>query len=83
MRPQMLLSAVLSITSSFGVGTIVTQLAGFPSVDYSAHTIINHLQDYGNTRYELGYASAIATVLFVIMVVSNFAVRRIISKVGS
>lgn len=83
MRPQMLLSAVLSITASFGVGTIVTQLAGFPSVDYSAHTILNHLQDYGNTRYELGYASAIATVLFIIMVVSNFAVRRIISKVGS
>lgn len=83
MRPQMLLSAVLSITSAFGVGTIVTQLAGFPSTNYAAHTIINHLQDYGTTKYELGYASAIATILFLIMVLSNTVIRRLISKVGS
>jgi len=83
MRPQMLLSAVLSITSAFGVGTIVTQLAGFPSTNYAAHTIINHLQDYGTTKYELGYASAIATILFLIMVLSNIVIRRLISKVGS
>ena len=83
MRPQMLLSAVLSITAAFGVGTIVTQLCGFPSTNYAAHTILNHLQDYGNTKYELGYASAIATVLFIIMVLSNMVIRKIISKVGS
>jgi len=83
MRPQLLLSAVLSITSAFGVGTIVTQLAGFPSTNYAAHTIINHLQDYGTTKYELGYASAIATILFVIMVISNMVIRKIIAKVGS
>lgn len=83
MRPQMLLSAVLSITSSFGVGAVVTQLAGFPSTNYAAHTMINHLQDYGNTKYELGYASAIATVLFIIMVLSNFVIRKIIAKVGT
>lgn len=83
MRPQMILSAVLSITSAFGVGTIVTQLAGFPSTNYAAHTVINHLQDYGSTRYELGIASAIATVLFVVMIVSNHVIRKLISKVGS
>ena len=83
MRPQMLLSTVLSITSAFGVGTIVTQLAGFPSTNYAAHTIINHLQDYGTTKYELGYASSIATILFLIMVLSNLVIRRLISKVGS
>ncbi len=83
MRPQMLLSAVLSITSAFGVGSIVTQLAGFPSTNYAAHTIINHLQDFGSKRYELGIASAIATVLFLIMIVSNYVIRKLISKVGS
>ncbi len=83
MRPQMILSAVLSITSAFGVGTIVTQLAGFPSTNYAAHTVINHLQDYGSTRYELGIASAIATVLFVVMIVSNHVIRKLISKVGN
>lgn len=83
MKPQMLLGAVLSITSSFGVGSIVTSMVGFPSTDYAAHTIINHLEDYGTIRYELGYASAIATVLFLIMVISNIVVRRLISKVGN
>ncbi len=83
MKPQMLLSAVLSITSAFGVGTIVTQMVGFPSTGYAAHTILNHLQDYGTTRFELGYASAIATVLFLIMVISNLVVRRLIEKVGT
>lgn len=83
MKPQMLLSAVLSITSAFGVGSIVTSLLGFPSTDYAAHTIINHLEDYGTTRYELGYASAIATVLFAIMMISNSCIRKLISKVGS
>ena len=83
MKPQMMLSAVLSITSSFGVGTIVTAMVGFPSTDYAAHTIINHLEDYGSTRFELGYASAIATILFLIMVLSNIVIRRMISKVGT
>ena len=83
MKPQMLLSAVLSITSAFGVGTIVTQMVGFPSTGYTAHMMLNHLQDYGTTRYELGYASAIATVLFLIMVISNLVVRRLIEKVGT
>ncbi|HZK34650.1 MAG TPA: sugar ABC transporter permease [Bacillota bacterium] len=83
MKPQMLLGAVLSITSSFGVGAIVTSMVGFPSTDYAAHTIINHLEDFGTIRYELGYASAIATVLFLIMIISNIVVRRLISKVGN
>ena len=82
-RPQMLFGAVMSITSSFGVGTIVTAMAGFPSANYAAHTMINHLEDYGSMRYELGYACAIATILFVIMLVCNFAVRRLLSKVGT
>jgi multiple sugar transport system permease protein len=41
------------------------------------------LEDFGTIRYELGYASAIATVLFLIMVLSNVVVRRLIAKVGS
>ena len=82
MKPQMMFSAVMSITASFGVGDVVTNLCGFPSNDYAAHTIINHLQDYGGTRFEMGYASAIATILFLIMVISNLVIKRLISKVG-
>jgi len=81
-RPQMLFGAVISITSAFGVGAICTALCGFPSSQFAVHTIMNHMEDYGGARYEMGYASAIATVLFLLMLGSNFLVRKIISKVG-
>ena len=82
MRPQLMFGAVMAITGSFGFGGIVTALCGFPSVDYAAHTIVHHLEDYGGQRYEVGYSSAIAVVLFVIMIGSNGIVKRILSKVG-
>lgn len=82
MKGQMLFAAVMSITSSFGVGDVVTALCGFPSSNYEAHTIINHLQDYGTIRYEMGYACAIATVLFILMVGTNKVVQTLIAKVG-
>ena len=82
MRPQMMFGAVLAITNSFGFGAVVDALCGFPSVDYAAHTIMHHLNDYGGSRYEIGYASAIAVVLFVIMYGANIVIKRALSKVG-
>ena len=82
MRPQMMFGAVLAITNSFGFGGVVTALCGFPSVDYAAHTIMHHLDDYGGSRYEIGYASAIAVVLFIMMFASNILVKKALSKVG-
>lgn len=82
MRPQLMFGAVLAITQSFGFGAVVDALCGFPSVDYAAHTIMHHLSDYGGQRYEIGYASAIAVVLFVIMFASNIIIKKALSKVG-
>ena len=82
MRPQLMFGAVMSITSSFGVGAVVTQIFGFPSADYQVHTIINHLEDFGGQRFEMGYASAIAVVLFVLMMATNLIIKRFLSKVG-
>ncbi len=82
MRPQLLFGAVMSIASSFGIGSVVTGLVGFPSTDYAAHTIINHLEDYGGIRYEMGYASAIATVLFGMMLLMNTIIKKALSKIG-
>ena len=65
MRPQLMFGAVMQITQSFAVADISINLAGNPSVNYSGATIVTHLIDYGSgTRYEMGYACAIATVLF-------------------
>ena len=82
MRPQLMFGAVLSITNSFGFGAVVDALCGFPSVDYAAHTIMHHLDDYGGARYEIGYASAIAVVLFIIMYGANVVIKKALSKVG-
>ena len=82
MRPQLMFGAVLAITNSFGFGAVVDALCGFPSVDYAAHTIMHHLNDYGGQRYEVGYASAIAVVLLVIMFASNIIIKRALSNVG-
>ncbi len=82
MKPQLMFGAVMSITGSFGFGGVVTALAGFPSVDYAAHTIMHHLEDYGGMRFEVGYSSTIAVVLFAIMVGANMVIKRLLSKVG-
>jgi len=82
MRPQLMFGAVLSITNSFGFGGVVTALCGFPSVDYAAHTIMHHLGDYGGSRYEIGYSSAIAVILFVVMFSANIVIKKALSKVG-
>ena len=83
MKDQLMFGAIMSITGSFGFGAVVDAFCGFPSVDYAAHTIVHHLNDYGGSRFETGYASAIAVILFVIMVGANAVVKKIISKVGS
>lgn len=82
MKPQLTFSAVMSITGSFGVGDVITGIFGFPTSGYALHTLVHHMQDYGNTRFEMGYASAIAVVLFLIMITANGIVQRLIRKVG-
>ena len=83
MKPQLMFGAVMAITQSFGFGGVVTALCGFPSVDYAAHTIVHHLEDYGSQRFEIGYSSTIAVILFVVMIGANTLVKKVLSKVGS
>lgn len=82
MVPQLLIGAVLTISSSFAVGSVPAALTGNPSTDYSTHTLLLHIEDYGNTRLEMGYASAIAVVLFVIMIVTWFAINKALNGLG-
>jgi multiple sugar transport system permease protein len=82
MKPQLLFGAVMQITQSFAVADISINLAGNPSVNYSGATVVTHLLDYGSTRLDMGYASAIATILFLLMVGTNKLVQRILRRVG-
>lgn len=83
MKPQLMFGAVLAITGAFSVGDVCTNLCGNPSTDYAVHTLVNHLQDYGNTRYEMGYACAISTFLFLLMMGANQLVNKLLRRVGS
>jgi multiple sugar transport system permease protein len=82
MRPQLMFGAVMQITQSFAIADVSLQLAGNPSVNYAGSTVVTHLLDYGGIRFEMGYASAIATVLFLIMIGSNKLVQRLLRGVG-
>ena len=82
MKPMLLFGAVMSITTAFGVCDVTMQLAGYPSTDYYARTIVTHLFDYGFTRFEMGYASAIATVLFLTMILCNKVIQKLLNRVG-
>ncbi len=83
MKPQLLFGAVMTITGSLSVGSIGDSLVGFPSPNYASHTIVNHLNDYGSIRMEMGYASAIAVILFLIMIVCNGLIQKLLRKVGT
>lgn len=80
MGPQLLFGAVIQISASFAAGSVSVALAGLPSTDYAADTIITLIMDYSNLRFEMGYASAIATVLFIAMIVMNQLIRKILSR---
>lgn len=82
MRPQLMFGAVMQITASFAVAEISIALAGFPSVNYAAHTVVTHLMDFGTIRFEMGYASAIATVLFALMLGTNVLTQKMLRKIG-
>ena len=83
MKPQLLFGSVMAITASLSVGTIADGLVGFPSPGYATHTIANHLNDYGLLRMEMGKASAIAVVLFIMMIVANMLIQKFLRNVGT
>lgn len=80
MGPQLLFAAVIQISASFTVGVVGQNLVGLPSTGYAAHTIMNHATDYGNIRYEMGYASAICFVLFAAMLLANKGINWLLGK---
>lgn len=82
LKPQLLFSAVMQIVTSFSVSTVSQQMCGLPSTNYSAHTIVLHITDYGNIRYEMGYACAISVVLFIIMLLTRKLIDFLLSYIS-
>ncbi len=80
MGPSLMFAAVMQIVSAFTADIVARSLVGFPSTDYAAHTIMTHAYDYGWVRFEMGYASAICTILFVAMYAANKLISRLLGK---
>lgn len=83
MKPMLMFGAVMTITQAFGVCDVTMALCGYPSTDYAARTVVTHLYDYGFSRFEMGYASAIATMLFLVMILCNKAIQSMLRRVGT
>ena len=67
MKPQMLFAAVMQIVNAFQNGSVSAMLAGNPTPGYAAQLIVNHIEDYGFIRYEMGYAAAVSVALLLIV----------------
>jgi len=81
MKEQLMFGAVIQITAAFAVGTLSAELIGRPSPLYSTQTLILHMEDYALApRFELGYACAIAVVLFSITLGINQLVRKLLQR---
>lgn len=80
MGPQLLFGAVMQISTSFAIGYECMNLTGFPSTDYQTQTLVLHILDFGQQRYEMGYACAVAVVLFALMLLMWTAINKLLSK---
>lgn len=80
MKEFLLFGAVQSISSAFSIAPTIT---GNPSTNYSTHTLVLHIQDHATIRYEMGYASAAAVVLFLLMFLSWKLINKLLSKISA
>lgn len=78
MRPQMLFGAVMAIVGTFQAGAIGVTLSGSnPTPQYAGQLIVNHIEDYGFLRYEMGYAAAVSVVLLVMVLFFSRLANRL------
>ncbi len=80
MKPQLLFGAVMAIVNSFAVFQVAYQVAGLPSPLYAAHTIVAHLYMHAFINFEMGYAAAVAVILFLITFILGRLAMRLFSE---
>ena len=79
MKHMLLFSAVMQIQSCFSVSAIAIQIAGYPSTQHAVDTLVSHMADVATVRFELGYASSIAVILFLLMLITRIIVGKVMS----
>lgn len=80
-KPQMLFGAVMAIVATFQAGTIGVVLSGSnPTPQYAGQLIVNHIEDYGFLRYEMGYAAAVSVVLLLMVLLFARVANRLFAS---
>ena len=80
-KPQMLFGAIMAIVNAFKQIAIGVQLSGSnPTPNYAGQLMVNHISDFGFTRYEMGYACAVSVVLLVIIWVFSKGARTLFKE---
>lgn len=80
---QMLFGAVMSIVGTFTAGSIGVSLSGSnPTPQNSGQLILNHIEDYGVLRSELGMAAALSVILLFVIYFFSWLFQRVLSKSG-
>jgi len=80
MKPQMLFAAVMAIVNAFQAGVYFSLLMGNPSANYTSQLMVNHIEDYGFLRYEMGYAAAVSVVLLLIVQLFSKAANKLFGE---
>ncbi len=80
MKPQMLFAAVMAVVNAFQNGAVSAMLTGNPSPGYAAQLIVNHIEDYGFLRYEMGYAATVSVALLLIVQIFSRAANRLLTE---
>lgn len=80
-KPQMLFGAIMAIVNAFKQSAIGVQLSGSnPTPNYAGQLMVNHISDFGFTRYEMGYACAVSVVLLIIIWVFSKGARTLFKE---
>ena len=78
MKPQMMFGAVMAIVATFQAGAIGVTLSGSnPTPQYAGQLIVNHIEDFGFLRYEMGYAAAVSVVLLLMVLLFSRVANRL------
>ena len=81
MKPQMLFAAVMAIVNTFNNGAIGVALSGSnPTPGYAGQLIVNHIDDYGFIRFEMGYAAAVSVALLLIITVFSKVATKLFGE---
>ena len=82
-RPQLLFGAVMAVVNAFNSAGLGVQLSGSnPTPGYAGSVIVNHIDDFGFIRYEMGYAAAISVFLFLMMAFARVGIGKLLDATG-